>query len=47
MHEEPPNKLIASLKGHFRAAAIALVFGMTAYGLIHILIWAVRAIEKL
>ncbi len=40
-----PHRLARSVKGHLRVALIALVFGMTAYGLIHILIWAVHIVE--
>jgi len=43
----PSNRLPAIIKGHLRAAVIALIFGMTAYGLIHILIWIIRTIENL
>lgn len=41
------RRITRSLKGHLRVALIALVFGMTAYGLIHIFIWAVRTVENL
>ncbi|MBL4801970.1 MAG: hypothetical protein JKY45_08750 [Emcibacter sp.] len=41
------NRIIRSIKGHLRVALIALVFGMTAYGLIHLLILAVRTVENL
>ena len=40
------SEKIQSLKGHLRVMAIALVFGMTAYGFIHILIWAIEALEQ-
>ena len=41
------GRIILSVKGHLRVALIALIFGMTAYGLIHMLMWAIRAIEKM
>ena len=47
MSDKAPNRLLQSVKGHLRAAVIAVVFGLTAYGLVHILIWAVRTIETL
>ncbi|MCF6216596.1 MAG: hypothetical protein L3J58_10540 [Emcibacter sp.] len=47
MGDNAPNRLLQSAKEHLRTAVIAVVFGLTAYGLIHILIWAVRAIENL
>jgi len=40
-------RLTRSIKGHLRVALIALIFGLTAYGLIHMLMWAIRAIEKI
>jgi len=43
----PSSQITHSVKGHLRTALIALVLGMTAYGLIHLLIWAVRAVENL
>lgn len=41
------SRITRSIKGHLRVALIALVFGMTAYGLVHILIWAVKSVENL
>ena len=41
------RRISRSVTGHLRVIAIAVVFGMTAYGLIHLLIWAVRAIENM
>ncbi len=48
-HKKPArsNHLSGLVKGHLRAALIALVFGMAAYGLIHILILIIRTIENL
>lgn len=40
-------RIIRSVKGHLKVALIALIFGMTAYGLVHMLMWAIRAIEKM
>lgn len=33
-----------SLKGHLRTAGIAVVFGLTAYGAIHLLLWFLKSI---
>ena len=33
-----------SLKGHLRTAGIAVVFGMAAYGAIHLLIWILESL---
>lgn len=33
-----------SLKGHLRTAGIAVIFGLTAYGAIHLLIWILKSI---
>ncbi len=46
MSDKAPNRLLQSVKGHLRTAVVAVIFGLTAYGLIHILIWAVRVIEN-
>jgi len=50
MADENPTlllRLTQSVKGHLGTAGIALVFGMSAYGLIHILIWVVSFVENL
>lgn len=50
MTEKSPSVLVRlnqSIKGHLRVAVIALIFGMTAYGFIHILIWIVNFIENM
>ncbi|MCK5425871.1 MAG: hypothetical protein KAI89_10880 [Emcibacter sp.] len=50
MTNESPTlsrRIARSIKGHLRVALIALFFGMTAYGLIHMLIWVVRTVENL
>lgn len=41
------RRISRSVTGHLRVVAIALVFGLTAYGLVHLLIWAVRAVENM
>lgn len=41
------HRIARSVKGHLRVALIALVFGMTAYGLIHVLIWVIKTIENM
>lgn len=41
------GRVTRSITGHVKVALIALIFGMTAYGLIHMLMWAIRAIEKM
>ena len=33
-----------SLKGHLRAAGIAVVFGLAAYGATHLLIWILKSL---
>ena len=33
-----------SLRGHLRTAGIAVVFGLTAYGAIHLLLWILRTL---
>ncbi|WP_165776911.1 hypothetical protein [Paremcibacter congregatus] len=35
------TRLGQSVKGHLKVAGIAVVFGMTAYGGVHLLIWVV------
>lgn len=40
------RRIIRFVKAHLRVALIALVFGMAAYGLIHILIWIVQIVGK-
>lgn len=46
-NSRPSSRITRSIKGHLRVALIALIFGMTAYGLIHVLIWAVRTVQNL
>jgi hypothetical protein len=48
-HEEPAltDRIIRSVKGHLRVAGIAVIFGMTAYGFVHLLIWVVRMVENI
>ncbi|MBL4612507.1 MAG: hypothetical protein JKY91_02080 [Emcibacter sp.] len=41
------HRITRSIKGHLRVALIALVFGMTAYGLIHILRWVIETVENM
>jgi len=41
------NRIRRSATGHLRVAGIAVIFGMTAYGLIHILIWAIHYVENM
>lgn len=41
-----PQRLVQSIKGHLRVVGIAFFFGMTAYGIIHILIWALHTVEN-
>ncbi len=41
------GRLLKSIKGHLRVAAIAVAFGMTAYFLVHILIWFVHYVETI
>jgi len=35
------KRIILSIKGHLRVGMIALAFGMTAYGFVHLLRWAI------
>ena len=48
-NDNPPliRRISRSVTGHLRVAVIAVLFGMTAYGLVHILIWIVNMIENL
>ncbi|NOZ67313.1 MAG: hypothetical protein GXP00_12625 [Alphaproteobacteria bacterium] len=41
------GRLTRSIKGHVKVALIALVFGLTAYGMVHILMWIIRTVEKM
>ncbi len=36
-----------SIKGHVKVALIALVFGLTAYGMVYILMWIIHIVEKM
>ncbi len=36
-----------TIRGHFRAAGIAVVFGLSAYGAIHLLIWLLKLVGLL
>ncbi|MEE8371688.1 MAG: NUDIX hydrolase [Sphingomonadales bacterium] len=36
-----------TIRGHFRAAGIAVVFGLSAYGAIHLLIWLMKLADLL
>lgn len=50
MTDENPSltdRMLRSVKSHLRVAGIAVIFGMTAYGCVHLLIWVVRMIENL
>lgn len=42
-----PTHMAQFVKGHLRVVAIALVFGLTAYGFIHMLIRVIRYFENL
>lgn len=50
MADDTPSltlRITRSVKGHIRTAGIALVFGLTAYGFIHGLVWLVRYVENM
>lgn len=49
LHIHPPlsRRMAQSVKGHLRAAMIALVFGLTAYGFIHMLMRIMRFFENI
>ncbi|GEM_PF-3298695 len=41
------GRIIKSVRGHLRVALIALVYGMTAYGLVYMLYWGISYVKKL
>jgi len=41
-----PQRILNSVKGHLRAAMIALIFGMTAYGIIYMLYLIINYVKK-
>ena len=50
-NRQPTNSILSriftSAQAHLKVGAIAVIFGMTAYGFIHILFWVVNWIEKM
>lgn len=41
------KRLGQSVKGHVKVAGIAVVFGMTAYGGVHLLIWVINNFKNM